>query len=405
MRYSLRLISSRSSDTIERHLAKAGVDPEGIAIIKNKSERFIIKVDNVKAAAANIIKQQLLSIGGDAAVHRDVITGKPPLSTVYILTDRRRIEALAEKLEHQPFALSELGRDIIRLVEDHESPPQHIPLPGGGTIDLSDGPIVMGVLNVTPDSFSDGGSYNDPEQAVDRAHQMVEEGAGIIDIGGESSRPGAGELPAEDELARIQPVLERLSGRLGVPVSIDTRKAEVARTALDLGAVIINDISGFTRDPGMIPLAAKSGAAVVVMHMKGTPKTMQDDPSYDDVVSEILQWIEERTGILISNGVSPDKIIVDPGIGFGKRLADNIEILQELGDFRSLGFPVLVGHSRKSFIGMITGREPDERLWGGLAALAKCLDGGARILRVHDVKETIDFIKVWRSIELKGNVV
>ena len=403
MRYSLRLISSRSSDTIERHLARAGVDPEGIAIIKNKSERLIIKVDNVKAAAANIIKQQLLSIGGDAAVHRDVITGEPPISTVYILTDKRRLKALAEKLEDQPFALSELGRNIVKLVEDHERPPQHIPLPGGATIDLSDDPVVMGVLNVTPDSFSDGGSYNDPGRAVDRVHQMVEEGAGIIDIGGESSRPGACELSADDELARILPVLERLSGRLEVPVSIDTRKAEVAGTALDMGAVIINDISGFTHDPGMIPLAARSGAALVVMHMKGTPETMQEDPNYDDVLSEILQWLEERTGMLISKGVSPEKIIVDPGIGFGKRLVDNLDILQELGDFRSLGFPVLVGHSRKSFIGMITGREPDERLWGGLAAVGKCLDGGARILRVHDVKETIDFIKVWQSIELKGN--
>lgn len=403
MRYSLRLISSKSSDTIERHLARAGVDPEGIAIIKDKSERLIIKVDNVKAAAANIIKQQLLSIGGDAAVHRDVIMGKPPLSTVYILTDRRRIEALAEKLEHQPFSLSELGRNIIKLVEDHERLPHHIPLPGGAAIDLSKDPVVMGVINVTPDSFSDDGFFNDPGRAVDRAYQMVEEGAGIIDIGGESSRPGAGELSADDELARVQPVLERLSGRLEVPVSIDTRKAAVARTALDLGAVIINDISGFTHDPGMIPLAARSGAALVVMHMKGRPETMQQDPSYDDVVSEILQWLEERTGMLISNGVSTEKIIVDPGIGFGKRLVDNLNILQELGDFRSLGFPVLVGYSRKSFIGMITGQEPGKRLGGGFAALAKCLEGGARILRVHDVEETIDFIKVWQSIELKGN--
>lgn len=403
MRYSLRLISSRSSDTIERRLAEAGVDPEGIAIIKSKSERLIIKVDNVKAAAANIIKQQLLSIGGDAAVHRDVIKGEPPLSTVYIVTDRRRIDSLAEKLEHQPFALPELGREIIRLVEDRESLPRRIKLPGGAAIDLSNGPIVMGILNVTPDSFSDGGSYDDPGRAVDRVHEMIEEGAGIIDIGGESSRPGAGELPAEDELARVRPVLERLSGRLDVPVSIDTRKAEVARAALDLGAAIINDISGFIHDPEMIPLAAESGAALVVMHMKGTPETMQDDPVYEDVVSEIIQWLEERTGMLISKGVSSDKIIVDPGIGFGKRLVDNLDILQELGDFRSLGFPVMVGHSRKSFIGMITGRKPDERLCGGLAAVGKCLDGGVRILRVHDVKETVDFIKVWRSIELKGN--
>jgi dihydropteroate synthase len=403
MQYSLRLISSRSSDTIERHLTRAGVDPEGVAIIKDKSERLIVRVDNVKAAAANILKQQLLSLGGDAAVHRDVIAGEPSISTVYLVTDRRRIQALAEKLEYQPFGLPALGRDIVRLVEDHEQPPSRIPLPDGGLIDLSDGPVVMGVLNVTPDSFSDGGSFLDPGRAAERAHQMVDEGAGIIDIGGESSRPGAGELPAADELARVLPVLDRLSGRLGTPFSIDTRKAEVAEAALGLGAAVINDISALAHDPEMIPLAARSGTAVVVMHMKGTPETMQQDPSYEDVVSEIIEWLRDRTDTLVSNGVLPEKIIVDPGIGFGKRLIDNLDILKELGDFRSLGFPLLVGHSRKSFIGMITGRDPEERLWGGFAAVAKCLDGGAQILRVHDVKETVDFIKVWRSIELKGS--
>ena len=403
MRYSLRLISSRSSSTIGEYLRKAGVDPEGIAIMKSKAEDLVIRVDGVPAAAANIIKQQLLSIGGDAAVHREVITGHPPFSTVYIFTDRRRIAALSEKLSYQPFGLGELAEGVVRLVEAAEHPPSSIPLPGDRSIDLSNGPVVMGIINATPDSFSDGGLFLEPSRAVERALEMIDEGADIIDIGGESSRPGSGELSVQEELSRVAPILEGLSGETDVPISIDTRKAKIAEAAIGLGATVINDISGLTHDPGMAEAAARSGAAVIVMHMQGTPETMQDDPFYEDVLSEIIEWFETRTASLISAGVAKDKIIIDPGIGFGKRLVDNLDILRGMGDFRGLGFPIMVGYSRKSFIGMITGREPTDRLWGGLAALGSALDGGAQIVRVHDVRETIDFIEVWKAITKKGN--
>lgn len=402
MRYSLRLISSRNSSTIEKYLSQAGVDPEGIAIIRSKTERLVIRVDGVPAAAANIIKQQLLSMGGDAAVHRDVISGAPPLSTIYIVTDKRRIDTLREKLAHQPFGLAELGEDISTLIEAEERPPSTLPLPDGRSIDLSNGPVVMGILNVTPDSFSDGGMYFEPAVAIERALEMVEEGASIIDIGGESSRPGSRGLTAAEELSRVRPILKRLCHKIEVPVSIDTSKSTVAEAATGLGASIINDISALRHDPEMVTTAVRSGAAVTVMHMQGTPETMQDNPYYEDAVSEIMQWLAERTGELSAAGVARDKIIVDPGIGFGKRLADNLEIFRGIGDFRGLGFPVMVGHSRKSFIGMLTGREPRDRLWGGLAALSRCLDGGVQIIRAHDVKETVDFIKVWRAIETNG---
>lgn len=382
---------------------RAGVDPEGIAIMRSKAEDLVIKVDGVPAAAANIIKQQLLSIGGDAAVHREVITGHPSSSTVYIFTDKRRIPALSERLSYQPFGLAGLAEGIVELVGAIDHPPSSIPLPDGNAIDLSSGPVIMGIINATPDSFSDGGRFLEPSRAIERAFEMVEQGAGIIDIGGESSRPGSRGPSLEEELSRVVPILEGLSGRIGVPVSIDTRKAGVAEAAIGIGASMINDISGLSHDPGMKETAARSGAAVVVMHMQGTPETMQEDPRYEDTVSEIIDWLAERTENLISAGIPKNKIIIDPGIGFGKRLTDNLALFREMGDFRGLGFPLMIGYSRKSFIGTLTERDPANRLWGGFAALGASLEGGVQIVRVHDVKETMDYIKVWKAINTKGN--
>jgi dihydropteroate synthase len=340
-------------------------------------------------------------MGGDAAVHRDAITGGPPQSSVYIIADRSRLAQLPAKFARQPFGLAELGTEIERMLGVLERPPARVSLPRG-EIDLSAGPIVMGVLNVTPDSFSDGGAFLDPGAAHERALAMIEEGARIIDIGGESTRPGAAEVSVETELGRVMPLLRKLGGAIPVPLSIDTRRAAVARAALDAGAAIVNDVSGLRHDPAMIETARESGAAVVVMHMQGTPETMQANPSYTDVTGEIIAWFEERTAELVRAGLDREKIIVDPGLGFGKRLEDNLAILNELGDFAGLGYPVMVGYSRKSFIGTITDRDPALRLHGGLAALAKCLAGGAAFVRVHDVGETVDFLKVWKAIEGAG---
>ena len=398
MRYPLRLISLRPRGGLARVLGEAGVDPHGIAILGRKAEAIVLRIDRVAAPVANIIKQQLLSMGGDAAVHRDVITGGPAQSSVYIIADRNRLAQLPAKFARQPFGLAELGAGIERLLGAMERPPARVSLPRG-EIDLATGPIVMGVLNVTPDSFSDGGAFLDPGAAHERALAMIEEGARIIDVGGESTRPGAAGMNAENELGRVMPVLRRLGGAIPVPLSIDTRRAAVARAALDAGAAIVNDISGLRHDPAMIETVRDSGAAVVVMHMQGTPETMQLNPSYTDVTGEILAWFEERAAELDRAGIDREKIIVDPGLGFGKRLEDNLTILNEFGDFAGLGFPLMVGYSRKSFIGRITDREPALRLPGGLAALAKCLAGGAAIIRVHDVRETIDFLKVWKAIE------
>lgn len=249
-------------------------------------------------------------------------------------------------------------------------------------------PLLMGIVNVTPDSFSDGGFYEDMESAVRHALNMVNDGADVIDIGGESTRPGSIPVPAEKEMKRVLPVIERISGKIDVPISVDTYKPEVARAAIERGASIINDITALRYGGSkMAQIAADSDARVVLMHMKGTPATMQKKPHYKDVVSEILAFLERRAEFARKNGIKKSRIIIDPGIGFGKRLEDNLNIIRNLASFRGLGYPVLVGPSRKSFIGTILNLPPEQRLEGSLAAFAICVYNGADIIRVHDVAE------------------
>jgi dihydropteroate synthase len=402
MQYKLNLISTTRRSALADHLMRAGVDPAGIEIMTRKAETVVIRICGLSPAAANIIKQQMLSLGGDAAVHRDVIRGEPEESCAYLISDARRLEILAANLAGQPFDLAGAGSEILRLLERKSCPPSSISLPDR-RLDLSDGPLIMGILNMAPDSFSGDGLYDEPERAEERGARMLEEGASIIDIGGESSRPGSREIEASEELDRVCPVLERIAGLPGAIVSIDTRHGEVAREGVRLGASIINDISGFTRDPAMTEVALASGCAVVVMHMQGSPETMQIDPQYKDAPDEIYAWLERATDRLVSAGIASDKIVIDPGIGFGKRLEDNLEIIDRAGDLHTLGFPILIGHSRKSFIGSVTGRDdPRERLAGGLAVTGRCLEAGIQLLRVHDVRETVDYIDVWKAIERKG---
>jgi dihydropteroate synthase len=263
-----------------------------------------------------------------------------------------------------------------------------------------DVPLVMGVLNVTPDSFSDGGEHVDAAGAIEHARAMLSEGAGMIDVGGESTRPGAGDVSEAVELGRVLPVVERLAADpAATPVSIDTRHASVARACIAAGASVINDVTGF-RDPAMIEVAASSQAGLVVMHMLGDdPATMQDDPRYDDVVAEVTTFLGERAAALESVGVDPERIAVDPGIGFGKTAEHNLELLRGLPAIAALGYPVLVGASRKRFIGHILGEEdPKRRVSGSVGAAAYAVMNGADIVRVHDVAETVQALKVIAAI-------
>jgi len=262
-------------------------------------------------------------------------------------------------------------------------------------LDLTARPLIMGILNVTPDSFSDGGRFLQTEAAVARGLQMLEAGADILDIGGESTRPGAEPVSADEEAARVIPVIEALRVRRDdALLSVDTCKAAVARAALAAGARIVNDVSACTADPAMIEIVRAGGAGVVLMHMRGTPRTMQDDPQYDDVVAEVGQYLEARAAALEAGGVARERIAVDPGIGFGKTLAHNLRLLARLDTLLARGRPVVVGLSRKRFLGLLTERGVEQRLAGSLAGLCWCVSHGVQVMRVHDVEESRDAARV-----------
>ena len=257
--------------------------------------------------------------------------------------------------------------------------------------------ILMGVLNVTPDSFSDGGSFLHPERAVRRARRLAADGADLVDVGGESTRPGAEAVSAEQELERVAPVLERIAAD-ELRVSIDTSKLAVAEAALDAGAEVVNDVTSFRSEPELAGLCAERDCRVVLMHMLGTPRTMQDDPVYEDVVDDVKGFLAERIEFALEAGISEERIWVDPGIGFGKTLEHNLELLRRLGELRELGRPICIGTSRKSFIGRITRREVDERLGGTIASNVIALANGAEVFRVHDVRPVREALQVAAAI-------
>jgi dihydropteroate synthase len=274
----------------------------------------------------------------------------------------------------------------------------------GGKLDFSAGCLVMGILNVTPDSFSDGGQFFDPGKAIEHGIQMAVEGAAIIDIGGESTRPGSAPVSAEQQIQRVVPVIEALCEKTAVPVSIDTYKYDVAKAALDAGAAIINDITALS-DERVGELAAERRVPVVLMHMQGTPATMQTEPKYNDVVCEILEFLLDRATRAEKFGISKDMVFIDPGIGFGKTTEHNLLLLRNIDKFVATGYRVLVGTSRKRFIGRITGKDkPADRIFGTAATVALCAAAGVSIVRVHDVAEMVDVVKVANTINQDDEV-
>ncbi|UUV18975.1 dihydropteroate synthase [Fusobacteria bacterium ZRK30] len=266
--------------------------------------------------------------------------------------------------------------------------------------DFENKTYTMGILNLTPDSFSDGGSYTDVEVAIKRAKKMVEEGVDIIDVGAESTRPGADYIEEEEELKRILPVIKRLVTEVDVPISIDTYKSRVAEECIKVGAHIINDIKGLKGDPNMAGVIAKYGVSVIIMHIKGDPKNMQKNPEYDNIIEDVKESLEESIEIAVKAGICPKNIILDPGIGFGKTFEDNLEIIKKLCEFKKLEYPILIGASRKGFIGNILGTPPLDRVEGNLAIAVISAYNGASIIRVHEVKETVRALKVADSVKL-----
>jgi dihydropteroate synthase len=382
----LRVLDIRDMEEAARELRALGVHSGGIEIMAPKSVLRVIKVCGISSDALNIIKQEMLSAGGDCAVAWDAFVKRRKDTEGLIIGTAAQIGRLCVKLQKQPFGLAPLGGMITALESDYARR-DFVLRAGKYKLNLGKRAHIMGVLNVTPDSFSDGGMYFDREYAVARALKMESQGADIIDIGGESTRPGARAVHAKEECRRVIPVIKELAKRIKAPISVDTTKSEVARMALDAGASMINDITGLNKDRKIAKFVKEHKAAVVLMHMKGTPMSMQKDPVYDDLIGEICRSLRKSISAAKAVGIKDDSIVVDPGIGFGKTAAHNLNILKNLREFKSLGYPVMSGPSRKSFIGKITGAQEDERQFGTAASVALSIRNGADIVRVHDVKQ------------------
>ncbi len=372
---------------IEAEMKRIGVDVGGLDVMVPKGRFFTFVLRDIDPRAANIIKQEFLSKGGEAALAYHCLSDLGKCSDMLLMATEKQYSFIISKFQKQPFGLKDIAVHI-------ETALANIDCPGGSAISCDDKIFklegqtwIMGILNVTPDSFSDGGQFSSIGEAVGCAIRMAEEGADMIDIGGESTRPGSAPITIEEELSRVIPVIEGLVKIINVPISIDTSKPEVAKAALDAGASMINDVTGLA-DDRMIKLAVERNVPVIIMHMSGTPDNMQDEPIYDDVVFDIIDFFRQRIAKAMDQGISKDNIIIDPGIGFGKTLDHNLLILKRLSEFKMLGLPILVGASRKSFIGKLQGTDEDERLEGSVAAAVISAMNGADIIRVHDVKET-----------------
>ncbi len=393
MNKRIRLLHPDKKD-VKKELKKIGVDDYSLDIFENKRRINLIKVKNLKIQEANILKQDALSIGADVAIPRSSISGKPKKTDIILFATKREINKLKNKLKLQPFSLNSLCSEI-RKVLNYE--PQHLKA-RDITLSLKK-PKIMGILNVTPDSFYDGGEYNKNDQIKKRVEKMISNGADIIDLGAESTRPGSERVTKEKELNRLMPAIKIIKKLFpSIPVSIDTYKSDVAKKMLEMGAHIINDISGFSFDNKMPEVVSDYNAAIVLMHIKGTPKNMQKDPYYQDVIEEIYEYFQKRLQIANKYKIDKKNIVLDPGIGFGKRLEDNTEIIRRLKEFESLGYPILMGLSRKSFLKQLTNRKVEDRLAGTISANMISLLNGASILRVHDIKETKDLINVFQGI-------
>jgi dihydropteroate synthase len=380
-----------------QQMKKVGV---GVKLMEGKALHFNLKVEGIDPRTANLLKQEMLTLGGDVAVDGRGLDCSAKQTDTLLMGTQKNFEKLILKLEQYP-DLQPLGQSIKETLKNISKTHYSIRC-RKRTLILGKRTLLMGVLNVTPDSFSDGGLFSDTEKAISHGLRMVEEGADIIDIGGESTRPGSKPLELEEELRRVIPVIEFIAKEVNVPISIDTYKSNVAQRAIEAGAQMINDISGLHFDPSLAQVAVKEDVPLVLMHIRGTPETMQKDVHYDSLFSEILQYLKDSIQRAESAGLDPRQIIIDPGIGFGKTVEDNLLIIKNLYEFRILGKPILLGTSRKSFIGKILNAEAGDRLEGTLSSIAIGVLNGAHIIRSHDVLQAKKAIAVADAIRLAG---
>jgi len=362
-------------------MAGIQADQTGIKLMLDDFVHYSFKIQDVDVRAANILKQEALAQGAEAAVHRLVVTHGVDQSDVLLTGTIKQYKRLIKKLRLQPFGLKQLAGELEKALAVLSSSPKRELNCRGLKLPLGERTLIMGILNVTPDSFSDGGQFNDLERAVAHARQMVAEGADIIDIGAESTRPGHEPVNEEEELRRLLPVLEALVQELKVPVSIDTYKSKVARAALETGAQIINDIWGFKKDPRLPEVVAGyPGVPVIIMHN-------QEGTAYRDLLGDLLKSLRESIKIAEDAGINDEQIVVDPGIGFGKDLEQNLEVMRRLEELKVLGLPVLLGTSRKSMIGKTLDLPVEQRVEGTAATVVLGIAKGVDLVRVHDVRE------------------
>jgi dihydropteroate synthase len=382
-------------------MKEVGVDLTGLKLMEGKALHFNFRVERIDPRTANLLKQEMLSLGGDAAVDGRGLDCSIQWTDAILMGTLKQFEKLTLKLDQYP-NLQSLGQSLKETIQNI-SKTQFILRCRKRTFTLGKQTLLMGVLNITPDSFSDGGLYFDKEKAIAQGLRMVEEGADLLDVGGESTRPESKPIGLEEELRRVIPVIESLTKKVDVPISIDTYKSAVAQEAIRAGAEIVNDISGLHYDQSLANVAAKEDVPIILMHIRGTPETMQKDVHYDSLFSEIIQYLKESIQRAESAGVDPNQIIIDPGIGFGKTLKDNLLIINNISEFRILGKPILLGTSRKSFIGKILNADVTERLEGTLSSIAIGVLNGAHIIRCHDVLQAKKAIAVADAIRLAGS--
>ncbi len=397
----VRYLQLTSAREVLHEMGKVGVDSAGMRLMEGKALHLNLKVEGITPRTSSLLKQEMLSLGGDAAVDGRGLDCSTELTDALLMGTRKQFERLSYKLDQYP-GLQPLAHTLRETLKNL-SKTHHLLRFRRRTFTLGRKTLLMGVLNVTPDSFSDGGLYFEKEKAVARGLEMVEEGAEIIDVGGESTRPGSKPLSQEEELRRILPVIESLAQQTDTPISIDTYKSAVAREAIHAGAELINDISGLHFDLGLAEVSAHERVPIVLMHIRGTPETMQTDICYHSLFSEILQSLRDSIDKAESAGVPPDQILIDPGIGFGKAVEHNLLLLKHLSEFKILGKPLLLGTSRKSFIGKILNvEELSERLEGTLATMVVGALNGAHILRCHEVRQAKKALALVDAIRLAG---
>lgn len=387
-----------SANDLKRHLSEIDVSDEDIEKISDMFLYCTVKLEGVDTRAANLMKTSIESLGGGLAMRKEAREFTVRETDVIISGSRHTLRLLATRLKGEPFGLDAIAAEIASCI----SIGARIMTWGTRTLDFASKTYVMGILNCTPDSFYPSSRASTLKDALKAAREMIEAGVDIIDVGGESTRPGSDGVSLEEEIHRVIPVVQSLRAESDVMISVDTRKKEVAERALDAGVDIINDISGLRHGDELARLVARRKVPIVLMHMRGTPKTMQRHASYKNTISEILRELQPSIAAAIGAGIDPEMIIIDPGIGFGKRIQDNLRIIKELASLKSLNFPILIGLSRKSFIGEILDRPVEKRLIGTITANTLAILNGANIIRVHDVGDAVEMVKIIESVHRIG---